>query len=673
MPNLKRIICLRNTPCTLVIAAILAASNSPALPQSNQSEPPPLKQLSLEQLGDVEVISTSKEPEQVWKTPAAIYVITQEDIRRSGVTSIADALRLAPGVEVGRVSSTTWAVGIRGLQSNFSKTVLVLIDGRSVYTPLFAGVYWDVQDLPLENIDRIEVIRGPGGTIWGANAVNGVINIVTKNTAQTHGLLASALGGSDPNTVDVLQYGGGNSHGFNYRVYGKGFVRPAEYHFDQNTYDGWEQQRGGMRLDWNRGNDEYMLEGDVYSGDSPHEIGTTDVNDEVSGGNITARWRRQLSNGSDLYLETYFDRTIRVGQQLGESRNTIDVDFLYHLKPRDRHDLTFGAGLRWSPNRVVSNQTGIDIVPNNETDQIYSGFLQDEIQLLESRLSFTIGAKLEHNNFSGFDIQPSARILWTPTAHSSFWASVSRAVATPSRIEEDFQLRAEISANPLTFLAVSGNPQFESESLLGYEAGYRQLLTPNLYVDLATFHNNYTDLQSFGPLTPSIETTPPPPHTVLTIRYENAIAGTTNGFEIAPRWQATPWWRISGSYSLAAVDMHANGPTSDISSTGSVRTYEGSSPRHQIKIQSNFNLPKRFEFDQVYRYVSALPAQLVNAYQTMDVRLGWKLGTHLEFSAVGENLFQPFHSEWGTGDPSQVPLAVRRAAYGKVTWRQQAQ
>jgi iron complex outermembrane receptor protein len=672
MPNPKNIICPRTALRTLTLVAVLVSYNPRAFSQDAGNEPPALKQLTLQQLGDVEVTSASKEPERLWKTPAAIYVITQEDIRRSGVTSIADALRLAPGVEVGRVSSTTWAVGIRGLQSNFSKTVLVLIDGRSVYTPLFAGVYWDVQDLPLENIDRIEVIRGPGGTIWGANAVNGVINIVTKNTADTHGLLASAAGGSDPNTVDVLQYGGGNSHGFNYRIYGKGFVRPPEYHFDRNNYDGWEQRRGGMRLDWNRGRDELMLEGDMYSGDSPHEIGTTDVNDEVSGGNITARWRRQLSNGSDLYLETYFDRTNRVGQQLGESRNTIDLDFLYHLKTQSRHDLTFGVGLRWSPNHVISNQTGIDIVPHNETDQIYSGFLQDEIQLVENRLSFIMGAKLEHNNFSGFDIQPSARILWTPTAHSSFWASVSRAVTTPSRIEEDFQLRAEISANPLTFLAVSGNPNFESESLLGYEAGYRQLLTPKLYLDLSAFHNNYTDLQSFGPLTPGIEATPPPPHAVLTIQYENAIAGTTNGFEIAPRWQATIWWRISGSYSLAAVDMHANGPGSDISSTGSVRTYEGSSPRHQVEIQSNFNLPKRFEFDQEYRYISGLPAQLVNAYQTIDVRLGWRVGSHLEFSAVGANLFQPFHSEWGTGDPAQVPLAVRRAAYGKITWRPQA-
>jgi iron complex outermembrane recepter protein len=650
----------------------IAGFSGRAFAQNGPAGQGPLKQLTLEQLGDVEVTSASKEPAQVWKTPAAIYVITQEDIRRSGVTTIADALRLAPGVEVGQLSSTTWAVGIRGLQSNFSKTVLVLIDGRSVYTPLFAGVYWDVQDLPLENIDRIEVIRGPGGTIWGANAVNGVINIVTKNSSETHGVLASVAAGNDPQTVDVLQYGGGNGAGFNYRVYGKGFVRPPEHHLDQDDYDGWSQQRGGMRLDWDRGRDKYMVEGDIYSGDSPHRIGTTDVDDSVSGGNLVAQWRRQLSNDSDLYLETYFDRTIRIGEQLGETRNTIDIDLLYHVKVAERHDLTFGGGLRWSPNHFIQRSPGIDLVPHDETDQIYSGFLQDEILLVNDRLSLTLGAKLEHNNFSGFDVQPSARILWTPTPHASFWAAVTRAVATPSRIEEDFQLSAELSATPPVVLLVAGNPHFKSESLLGYEGGYRQLLTSRLYLDLAVFHNNYNDLQSFGaPITTS-ETDPPPPHTLITIPYQNTIAGTTNGFEVAPSYQATKWWRLTGSYSFVAVDVHANGPTSDISSTGSVRTYEGSTPRHEIELQSNFNLPKKFEFDQVYRYASALPAQAVSAYQTVDLRLGWHLGSHLEFSFVGQNLLQPFHAEWGTGDPSQVPIAIRRSAYGKVTWRQKA-
>ncbi len=654
----------------LVLASAGLSYCPPTYAQNNPTKPS-LKELTLEQLSNIEVTSTSKEPEQISKTPAAIYVITQEDIRRSGVTSVPDALRLAPGVEVGTVSSTTWAVGIRGLQSNFSKTVLVLIDGRSVYTPLFAGVYWDVQDLPLENIDRIEVVRGPGGTIWGANAVNGVINIITKSTAETHGVMASAAGGSDPQTVDVAQYGGGNNHGFNYRVYGKGFIRPSIYHRDGNNYDGWHQQRGGLRMDWNHLRDDYMIEGDVYSGDSPHQIGTTNVDDVVSGGNLVARWRRQLSNDSDLYLETYFDRTNRIGEQLGETRNTIDLDFLYHFKFKDRHDITVGTGLRWSPNHFVQKQPGLDLLPHDETDQIYSSFLQDEIQLVNNRVSLILGAKLEHNNFSGFDIQPTGRILWTPTPHASFWGAVTRAVATPSRIEEDFKLTAEISANPLEFLMLSGNPNFKSESLVGYEAGYRDLFTTRLHLDVAVFHNVYSHLQSFGAIVTTTEPIPPPPHIVLTIPYENSVAGSTNGFEIAPSWQARKWWRLSGSYSFVAIDLHATAPTADISSTGSVRTYEGSTPRHEINLQSNVNLSKKFELDQIYRYASGLPAQSVSAYQTLDVRLGWNLDSHFELSLVGQNLFQPFHSEWGTGDPSQVPLALRRSAYAKITWRQQ--
>ncbi|MEY2412667.1 MAG: iron complex outerrane recepter protein, partial [Acidobacteriaceae bacterium] len=412
----------------LFLLAILLGTPCPAQEiAANESQENPLKQMSLEELGSVRVTSVKKAPEEIWKTPAAIYVITQEQIRRSGATSIADALRLAPGVEVARISSTTWAIGMRGLQSNFSKSVLVLIDGRSVYTPLLAGVYWDVQDLILENIDRIEVIRGPGGTVWGPNAVNGVINIITKPTSEARGLLVTAGGGNVDRTIDQIQYGGGNSRGFGYRVYAKGFARGPEYHADRDNFDAWHQERGGFRMDWDSDRDSYMLEGDIYGGDSPHRIGTTDVTDSLSGGNVVARWQRSLKNGSGLYLEAYFDRTIRLGAQLGETRNTIDIDFLHHLKVGSRNEVSWGGGLRLSPNRFVQEQPGINLVPHVETDHTYTGFLQDEIQVVQNRLAFTLGAKLQENNFSGFDIQPTVRVLWTPTTHQSLWADVTRA------------------------------------------------------------------------------------------------------------------------------------------------------------------------------------------------------------------------------------------------------
>lgn len=647
---------------TVLFAAWPAPASTDQLEAGQQSNNP-VRDLTLEQLGDVQVTTVTKEPEEVWDTSAAIYVITQEDIRRSGATSVADVLRLAPGVEVGRIDSNSWAVGIRGSESNFSKAVLVLIDGRSVYTPLFAGVYWDVQDVLLENIDRVEVIRGPGATVWGPNAADGVINIITKKASETQGVMVSVLGGNVDHTVAEAQYGGSRGENFDYRVYGKGFLRGPEFHTDHRDFDDWNQARGGFRADWNiNTRNDFTLEGDMYGGDSPHETGPGAFVDSVSGGDMVGRWTRTMANGSNLYLQAYFDRTIRIGPLSGETRNTVDIDFLHHIKLGDRQDVSYGGGLRWSPNRYIPKTPVLDVLPETNTDHIYSGFLQDEIHFADDRFTLTLGAKLQHNNFSGFDVQPTARGLWKFNRRQSVWAAVTRAVTTPSRIEEGIQINAgEISAAPPIFLVVSGNPQFQSEKSLGYEGGYRQLLTPKLYVDLDVFHNDYENLQSFG--------TPTLVGDDLTIFYENAIAGTTNGIEISPNWNPRPWWKLSGSYSYVGIDFHANAPGSDISSTGSVNTYEGSSPAHQMKIQSRFDITKRFEFDQTYGYESALPAQKVRAYQTLDVRLGWNPTKEWNLSLVGQNLFQPYHFEWGTGDPSELPIGIRRAAYVKLSWR----
>jgi iron complex outermembrane recepter protein len=626
----------------------------------------PLKSFSLEELGNVEVISTSKEPVAAWRTAAATYVITSEDIRRSGFTNVAEALRLAPGVEVSRISSTTWAIGIRGLQSNFSKSVLVLVDGRSVYTPLFAGVYWDVQDMVLEDIDRIEVIRGPGATIWGPNAVNGVINIITRNSKDTQGLLVSATVGDQDRPIAVVRYGGSIGTDFNYRVYAKGFAREPMFHADRNDFDAWHQERGGFRADWNVGNNALMFEGDIYGGTSPHLVATSVSTDETSGGSLVARWRRELSKGSDLYLQTYLDRTIRIGSQLGETRNSFDVDFLHHIKVGEHHDFSWGGGLRWSPNNIIQQVPSVNVLPHQSTDHVHSAFVQDEIQFLKDRVALTLGAKLQHNNYSGFDVQPTARILWAPNARQSFWAAITRAVTTPSRIEEDFLLTGQVGN---TVLRVVGSHAFKSESMIGYEGGFRRTISPRFTIDVSAFHNRYEDLQSFGAAVTSVEATPPPPRTIITIPYGNAITGVTNGVEVAPSWQARPWWRLTGAYSYVGIDLHATQPSLDISSTGSVNTYENSTPHHQFNIHSTFNLPGGFEFDQFFRSASVLPAQKVSSYQTVDARLGWKSKSGLELSLVGQNLIEPYHYEWGTGDPLQQLIGIRRAIYGRVVWR----
>lgn len=655
----------------------LVQESSAQATQVDQNPSANLKQLSLEQLGSLEVTTASKEPEQVWRTPAAIYVLTQEDIRRSGATSIPEVLRLVPGVEVARIDSDHWAVGIRGFGGEFSKSLLVLIDGRSVYSPLFAGVYWQLQDTVLEDIDRIEVIRGPGGTIWGANAVNGVINIITKSTKDTHGVLVSTSGGNLDQGIADVRVGGTNGKGFDYRVYGRGFIRGPEFHpaNDQSNFDHWKTGQLGFRTDWNlNSRDTLTMQGDMYEGldgervaislytppsrlviDGPHDVG---------GGNILGRWRREFSKDSDVQIQGYYDRTSRYSPQLDEIRDTFDIDLLYHVTLKDRHNVLMGLGGRWSPDSIVQKFATLDFKPHKETDSIYSGFLQDQIAIVPDKVALTLGSKFEYNNYSGFEIQPNVRLLWTPTQHQSFWAAVTRAVRTPSRLDQDLQLTDFLAANPPTFLRVLGSKNFSSEQLLGFEAGYRTLVASKLYVDVAFFQNEYNDLYGFGPGAIFVEPTPTPAHVVLQVPLANALKGDTTGVEIAPEWKPVEWWGLKGSYSYLHLYVHDKpGFTDNINTVSD----NGSSPHHQFVIQSHFNFPKKFDFDVTYRYVSSLPAQLVNAYGTGDVRLGWHPVSDWELSVVGQNLLQPHHPEFGSDVDTIV--GVKRSVYAKIVWR----
>jgi iron complex outermembrane receptor protein len=634
-----------------------------------------LTQVSLEELGQIEVTTASKVPVKATRTPAAIYVITQEDIRRSGATNIAEALRLAPGVEVARVDSNTWALGIRGFESTLSRSVLVLIDGRSVYTPLFAGVYWQVQDTLLEDIERIEVIRGPGGTIWGANAVNGVINIITKRAQETQGTLVSAGGGNIDQGFVNFRYGGGNSKGFNYRVYGKTFTRGPEFHPDRGQFDDWHMGQTGFRTDWDSHSpDRLTLQGDLYYGDTGQRVGITSYSPpsmtnveqkaELSGGNLLGRWERELGSGSSIQLQTYYDRTSRQQANFAESRDTFDIDFIHQLPLPWRQDFLWGLGARLSSGNASTVVPTVVFTPNHLTDKLYNGFIQDEIPIVADRLSLTIGSKFLHNNYSGFEIQPTARILWTPSSRQSVWGAVTRAVRTPSRVEEDLQITALLAANPPTFLRVIGNSKFSSESLVGYEAGYRSLVSPKFNVDIAAFYNNYDHLLSVEPGAPFSESTPPPPHAIIPFSFRNGLLGHTAGFEIAPDWTPTRTWRLRGSYSYLHMDLNKEASSLD---PGTASSTQGSSPHHQIAIQSSLDLPQKLEFDQTLRYVSALPAQLVGAYTTADVRFSWHATRSLDLSVVGQNLFQPHHPEFG-GDPGSL-VGIERSGYIKLTWQ----
>jgi iron complex outermembrane recepter protein len=658
----------------LVLFLLMGLANqSVAAPQEGQANGEPLKQLSLAELGNVEVTTTSKEPEKIWKTSAAVFVLTQDDIRRSGATSIPEVLRLVPGVEVARIDSNEWSVNIRGLGSGFSKAVLVLIDGRSVYTPLYAGVYWDVQNVLLEDVERIEVIRGPGGTIWGSNAVNGVINIITKNAKNTQGTYASTSGGNLDQNESGVRYGAAHGNNLNYRAYAMGFGQNPEFHLDGNNYDAWQLGQAGFRTDSQlTDRDTLTVQGDLYKGNVGQQVAIAyysppaellvNGTQDVSGGNLLGRWRHELSNTSDVQVQAYYDRTYRLGPELGESRNTFDIDLIHHFILKERNEVIWGLGARWSPSDFIQTVATLNFTPHHEDDNIYSAFVQDQIAIFQNKLWLTLGSKFEHNIFTGWENEPSGRVLWTPTSRQTLWAAVTRAVRTPSRIDEDMQLTALVQANPPEFFCICDNRQFASETLLGYEAGYRKLLTPSFYMDVAAFHNKYNDLASYGDESISIVDSPPPPYTLISLRAINGIMGSSNGGEISPDWKVTHRVDFKATYSYVSLDFEDK-PTH--TKTSQVSSYEGSSPHNEATAQILFNLPKGFEFDPTYRYVGALPALAVNAYQTADARLGWHFAKKFELSVTGQNLFQPRHAEFG-------PVLVERSAYAQITWRRAA-
>jgi iron complex outermembrane recepter protein len=659
------------TPANTTPGKTSPDNGSPQSSADNQS----LQNLSLAQLGDVEVTTASKEPEQVWRTPAAIYVLTQDDIRRSGATTLPDVLRLVPGLEVAQLDSDHWSVAIRGFSAVLARRLLVLIDGRSVYTPLYGGVYWQVQATPLPDIERIEVIRGPGGTIWGANAVDGIINIITKSAKDTHGTIASLGGGNADNGMGLLRYGTEYGHGFHYRIYGMGFDRNHMFHPVGSNFDDWRMGQAGFRSDWDSGaRDTFTLQGDIYrevSGEattyalySPPSQVNAFGNAQLTGGNLLGRWKRVLNAGSDFQIQAYFDRTNHFEPEFGETRDTFDVDFLDHLTLPWQQSFLWGLGLRTSPSNSLQLVPSIIFTPSHRTDKIYSGFAQDEISFFDRRFTLTAGSKLEHNNYTGFEVQPSGRLLWNPAPRQSFWASVTRAVRTPSRLDDDIELTDFATVVPLPiYLRVNGNPQFRSEKLRAYEAGYRLLAFSRIYLDAAVFYNQNYDVYSFQVGAPFLELSPAPAHAILPLLTTNGIKGPAKGFEIAPDWKPVRWWELRPSYSHLEMRMEdqpwSNDPTS-------AAGYNGSSPRHQVAIQSLFTLAKKLEFDQTYRYVSALPAQAVSSYSTADTRFSWHFIRQMEGSVIGQNLMQPYHPEFG-GDPSGL-VGIKRSVYGQITW-----
>ena len=630
--------------CQAQETALAPANN--AAPVQEQSSVAELKKMSVEELMDVEVSSVSRRPEKLSETASAIQVITAEDIRRSGVTSLPEALRLASNLEVAQVDSRQWAISARGFNNTTANKMLVLIDGRTVYTPLYAGVFWDVQDTLLEDIDRIEVISGPGATLWGANAVNGVINVTTRSAKDTKGLLLMGGGGTELRAFSGVRYGGTLSSNTHYRVYGKFFHRDsAVFPNGRDAVNDWHMGQGGFRLDWDASKvNLFTLQGDYYSGGIA-QSGAADT--VVDGGNVIGRWSHKFSERSDLKLQLYYDRTHRrIPNTFAEVLNTYDVDFQHRFPLGERQDIVWGLGYRFI-NDNVNNSPGLAFLPPRVSRQWLSGFVQDEITLVKHRLHLTFGTKIEHNDYTGYEYQPSGRLAWKLTQRQTIWAAISRPVRTPTGIDREIF----VPASPPFLL--NGGPAFDSEELLAYELGYRIQPSERLSLSLATFYNSYNDLRS-------LEQVNPPAH--LPIVIGNGLKGESYGAELTGDYRVADRWRLRAGYTELQIHIRPKPGSSD-TTLGSGESHDAN---RQFFLRSSLDLPRHFEFDSTFRYVSRIANQRVPAYGELDQRLAWQPNPSLEFSLVGQNLLHNRHVEFGSPNARRE---IERSIYGKVIWR----
>ena len=641
--------------------------------------PSDLTRLTLEELMDIQVTSVSKGEEDFFKAASAIFVITQEDLRRSGVNTIPEALRMVPGVQVAQIDSSTWAISARGFNSWFANKLLVMIDGRSVYTHVFAGVFWDEQDLVLEDVERIEVIRGPGGTLWGANAVNGVINIITKNAHQTIGGQISAGGGSLDRYIGSIRYGEKIGDNAAVRVWGKYYNRDNLDDLQGNPApDQFQSGRGGIRFDWDASeSNSFTFQSDVYEGDyksktsgavtslAPPTASDISSASHIRGANFIARWQHRFSESSDMALQFFFNHDHRDSLLLRELLvDTYDLDFQHRFPLGNRHEVLWGLGHRFIQDSF-ENSIGISYFPDRNLNYISSLFVQDKIALIHDQLYLTLGSKFSVNNFTGFGFQPNARLAWTPNDRHTVWAAVSRAVRTPSRSEDSGRFNAAVVPGPAV-LVIQGQLDFESEDLLAVELGYRVRPHERLFFDVAAFANFYDDLQSFEIETPVFNPLPAPGHFEQPIVTRNRLSGETYGVEIAATWDAADWWRLNSSFTWFQMDLRED----PISTDQNVVALEGNDPEFQWSLRSHIDLPSNWEFDQIVYYVDALKSQSVHSYVRLDLRLGWRPAKNFEFSLVGQNLLDNQHQELGD-DRIQINdrNLIERSVFGKIVWK----
>lgn len=635
-----------------VAAALVGIISARAAAQ--ETEEPDLTELSLEDLMnlDVEVTSVDKRPQRVSDAAAAVTVLTAEEILRSGATSIPEALRLVPGLNVAQISANTWAISSRGFNGQFDNKLLVLIDGRSVYTPLFSGVYWDVQDLLLENIERIEVIRGPGATVWGANAVNGVINIITRSARDTVGGMATVSVGSEAELIAGVSYGVALADAAWLRVWGKWTQRDGmEDAASTGLEDDWDQGRIGFRADGDLdAATGFTVQGSAYRGtyDGPATAlapvspfkSVVDIEGSTRGEYLLARMTRQTSSDSDWSVQAYYDRYRRDTLDVFQRVDTIDLDFDQHIRLTNRDVLLWGAGYR----RFSTGFRGtfdVEMADDSRTDDLVSAFVQDVHTLVPERLLVTLGSKFEINDFTGFEVQPNVRLTWKPDERQTLWCSVARSVRTPSIVEDSGQVSFDVIPGlPATVIQATGSTSMDVERLVAWEAGWRVQPADNLSFDLAVFLNDYTDLQSLEPGTPVFDGTA----VYVPLYFANGFSGRTWGTELAVQWSASDDLMLRAGYAFLAAAFDRDRGSAD---TNNESGYEESFPSHQAIVRAAYDLSDDVELDCGLAFVDQVEQYDADAYVRGDVRLGFAWSEGVDLSLIVHGLFHHEEREFG--------------------------
>lgn len=596
-----------------------------------------IKGTGIEELMQISITTVSRQAEELQSSAAAVFVLSRDDIRRSHVTNVPEALRLVPGVQVARIDANKWAVSIRGFNSRTANKLLVLVDGRSIYDPLFGGVFWEARDVNLEEIERIEVVRGPGGTLWGANAVNGVVNIITRHAGDTLGTQATLGAGTEERAHGGARYGWRLSDNSQARIYADGFARDTGFS-TVGAHDDARMTRAGFRTDWTKNNHKILFKTDLYNGlfgtaASPTTPGSMPQDVGNQGQSLVVRWTHDYAEGSQTMLQFWYDRFSYDDYALDEERQTYDVEFQQAFWWEENQHIVWGANHRRTSDKI-RNGPLLALIPTSRRDNLSSLFVQDEIVLAARRLRLTLGTKLEHNDYSGTEWQPNVRIAWVQDRNNTFWSAVSRAIRSPSRLESD------ISAPPF----VTGNANFDSEKLVAYEMGYRSRVATQTWLDTTVFYNVYRDLLS-----------------IEGVVLANKLRGTTSGVEVAGRWLVNSAWRYNVAYTYLDMDLIAEADSIDVARP---TTIANSAPRHQVVVRAAWSPSSTVEVDATLRYIDTLEALSVPSYLTADIGIGWRPRPSLRLSIVGQNLLDRSHPE----QSGVTTTEVQRGLYLKMSW-----